>query len=103
MHDYISLADALEGLKKRGYVEDFNLKENCLECRARQLDIEVADFEVDEVYRFEGDSNPDDSSVLYAISSGKHGIKGVLVDAYGAYASELSADMIEKLRYRPGQ
>jgi len=54
------------------------------------------DFEVDAFYRFEGMSSPDDNSIVYAIS-GKNGIKGILVDAYGVYSSSLSGAMVQKL------
>ena len=101
MQHYDTLSQAIEGLKKRGYTEDFNLKENCIECRRLNYEILTKDFEVDEVHRFEGDTNPADSSVLYAISAENYDIKGVLVDAYGTYAGEITREMIEKLRYKP--
>lgn len=53
------------------------------------------------MYRFEGDSNLDDSSILFAISATKSNLKGMLVDAYGAYADPLNIEMIQKLKYRP--
>ncbi len=37
-------------------------------------------------YRFEGDSNPDDSSVLYLLEA-KDGLIGYTMDAYGAYSN----------------
>jgi hypothetical protein len=45
---------------------------------------------VDEFYRFEGMTNPDDSSILFAISS-SDGLKGTLGDAYGVYAENLNS------------
>ena len=99
--DYDTLSEAIADLQARGYTEDLNLQENCLTCRALNLDIHAVDFEVDEMYRFEGDSNPDDASVLYAISAEKHQLKGVLVDAYGAYADPVNAELIAKLKYKP--
>jgi hypothetical protein len=41
-------------------------------------------------------SNPDDNSILFAISSGN--LKGALVDAYGVYSENLTEGMIKKLR-----
>ncbi|MCB0520386.1 MAG: phosphoribosylpyrophosphate synthetase [Lewinellaceae bacterium] len=96
MRDYDTLLDALNDLKERGYTFDFKLQYDCLEC-AETGKLDPRQFEITEVYRFEGMTNPDDSAVLYAIE-GRQGEKGTLVDAYGAYASPLSADMIEKLR-----
>ncbi|WP_245750725.1 hypothetical protein [Flagellimonas taeanensis] len=62
-----------------------------------KLKLHPEDFDVDEMRRFEGMSSTDDSSVLYAISS-KNGIKGLLVDAYGVYAENISEAMRKKLR-----
>ena len=56
-----------------------------------------SDFRIDEFYRFEGASNPDDNSIVYAISSNQ-GIRGVLVDAYGVYSDSLTEEMIDKLK-----
>lgn len=44
------------------------------------------DLTIVEHHRFEGMSDPDDSSVVYALEA-SNGLKGVLVDAYGAYAN----------------
>jgi hypothetical protein len=96
MQSYNSLSEALADLKRRGYVEDFNLSSDCLECSARKLQWHPERFSVDEFYRFEGMSNPDDNSIVFAISS-DDGIKGTLVDAYGMYAENLSEPMIRKL------
>ena len=101
MGPFDTMVEAINVLRKKGYTEDFNLKANCLSCGSDNLEILAADFEVDEYFRFEGDSNPDDSSILYAISSAKHQRKGVLVDAYGAYAESRTAEILEKLRLRP--
>jgi hypothetical protein len=95
MQFYDTLSEALTDLKKKGYTENFNLKPYCIERRSLQLYPE--DFMIDSFYRFEGASNPDDNSIVYAISSNK-GIKGTLVDAYGMYAENLNEDMIKKLR-----
>jgi hypothetical protein len=96
-NSYDTLSEALNDLKKRGYTEDFNLKENCIVCTTKPMELSPEEFEVDEVHRFEGMSNPSDSSVVYAISSSR-GIQGVLVDAYGAYAEAITPEMAQKLR-----
>lgn len=97
MKNYDTLTEALADLQKRGYREDFNLTENCLNCAAHKLEIHPEDFEVDEFYRFEGDTDPGDSMVLYAISANTSKLKGTLVDAYGVYAENLTPAMVEKL------
>ena len=97
MKNYDSLIDALEDLRKRGYDSDFATQTVCLYCGDLDLRLNPEQFNVDEVYRFEGNSNPDDASVLYAISSST-GVKGTLVDGYGTYSENLSFDMAKKLQ-----
>lgn len=96
MKNFETLTEAIADLRKRGYVHDFNLRTEWIECQPLQLQLKPADFHVDEVHRFEGMNNPDDSSILFAIQS-PTGLKGVLVDAYGAYAESLSTEMIKRL------
>ncbi|HYI79016.1 MAG TPA: phosphoribosylpyrophosphate synthetase [Chryseolinea sp.] len=99
MKNYDTLSHATNGLRTRGYTEDLNLVAQCVECPSHNLRLYPEDFIIDEFYRFEGMSNPSDSSIVYAISS-KAGIKGVLVDAYGVYAESLNDAMIKKLNIK---
>ncbi|MGC1244178.1 MAG: phosphoribosylpyrophosphate synthetase [Chryseosolibacter sp.] len=99
MKNYNSLSDALNDLIKRGYTEDFELKPHCIECASLNLELEPEKFVVDEFYRFEGMSDPDDNSIVFAISS-QDGVKGTLVDAYGVYSENLTEPMIRKLAFR---
>src|ERR1700741_3899614 len=100
MKNYESLVDALDDLKKRGYEADFATETICLYCGDLDIRLDPEDFHVDEVYRFEGNSNPDDSSVLYAISSST-GVKGTLLDIYGTYSELLNFEMARKLYVQP--
>jgi len=95
--NYDTMVEAIEDLRKRGYTEDFDLHPHCVHCAANELELHPEDFQVDEFYRFEGMSNPDDNSIVYAIS-GKDGTKGILVDAYGPYSENLEEAMVKKLR-----
>lgn len=97
MKTFETLSEAIEALQLRGYEADFNLHPEWIECPPLNLKLSPDQFHVDEVHRFEGMTDPDDSAVLYAVSSSA-GTKGLLVDAYGAYAASLSSLMIEKLR-----
>jgi hypothetical protein len=96
MKSYTTLSEAVNDLKKRGYTEDFNLQPHCLECTSLNVQVNPEHFVVDEYHRFEGMSNPDDNSIVFAISSDE-GVKGTLVDAYGMYSENLTAPMIKKL------
>jgi hypothetical protein len=96
MYVYETMTEAMTDLRKRGFSVDFNLEENCLVCNEEKFHPE--DFEITEVYRFEGDSDPADQAVVYAIES-KTGLKGILVNAYGLYADAMSNEIIQKLSF----
>ena len=100
MEPYVTLSGTMNDLRKEGYVEDFNLQQNCLECRSGQFKVFADEFKVDKYYRFEGASNPSDAAILYAISSDTHGLKGVLVNAYGIYSETVTDEMLQKLEIR---
>jgi hypothetical protein len=100
MDSYVTLSGTLDQLRKEGYVEDFNLHQNCLDCPNKRLKIFPGDFKVDKYFRFEGSSNPSDQAILYAISSEHHQLKGVLVNGYGIYSESLTDEMLEKLDIR---
>lgn len=97
---YPTLSVAVDALEKQGFTEDFSLAADHLNCAALGLQFHPEDFEIVQYYRFEGMTNPEDMSVVYAIES-KNGIRGLLIDAYGTYAETLSAGLLEKLRLRP--
>lgn len=95
-----TLSEAMNTLRERGYTEDFNLCKDCIDCRDGKVVLYPEDFEIDRFYRFEGDSDPADQAILYAISSKKSDLKGLLVNAYGIYADSLTERMLRKLNVR---
>ena len=87
MKRFESLGEALDDLKKRGYEADFESQSNCLYCSDLDLRLSEEEFHVDEVYRFEGDSNPD--AVVYALTS-PTGVKITIVHGNGASSDNIS-------------
>lgn len=94
MFNYDTVSEAVKGLKDRGFTTDFNLLENYIVCNDEKFHPE--DFEIVEVYRFEGNTDPGDEAVVYAVES-KTGTKGVMISGYGASAIGLGAEMARKL------
>ena len=100
MKTYATLSEAINDLTKRGYTFNFNLKNDCIECVEKNIQLQPDEFEIDEVHRFQEMSDVDSESILYAISSTQNNLKGLLVNAYGIYADTASAKLIEKLNRR---
>lgn len=99
LHTLDTLSETMNALKKKGYTTDFNLTENCLVCHKEKKEIRIHpnDFEIEDTFRFEGETNPSDASILYAIKSDKYNLKGVLVNAYGVYADNIDGELAKKL------
>ena len=98
MQQYSNLIEAINGLRKEGYTEDFNLQQQCLECRDGKFKVFHDEFVVDKYFRFDVSSDAADQSIIYAISSEKYGLKGVLINSYGLYSEPATNEMLNKLQ-----
>ena len=100
---YDTVTEAMTDLKKLGYTIDFSIvtEKECLVCHRTETELSPDDFEIDSFYRFEGDSDPGDEMIVYAISSNKNNLKGIVVSAYGTYADNESFAIVKKLNTHP--
>jgi hypothetical protein len=97
MKSYDTVTEALQDLKTKGYSVDFNIAFDKIICADNKICLNPNEFEIVEVFRFEGDTNPDDEDVVYAIESKDRQVKGTMTSAYGMYAESISSEMIQKL------
>ena len=96
---YETVSGAINDLIKRGYTTDFYIEatKDYIVGRKSDLALSEKDFVIDEIHRFEGETDPGDSMIIYAISSNKHDVKGVLLNAYGVYADTDTSTIISHL------
>jgi hypothetical protein len=97
MKTYETVTEALKDLKQRGFTTDFNIAFDKLICSDNNICLNPNEFEITEVYRFEGATDPGDENVVYAVESKDGAIKGVIASAFGTYAETISNEMIQKL------
>jgi hypothetical protein len=97
--DYETVSEAVNDLKKRGYSADLSMEaeKDCLFEHSTKTQLSPKDFTIDEVYRFEGMTDPGDEMIVYAISSTEKNIKGVVVNAFGIYSSYRASKLVEHL------
>ena len=98
MESYDTLSEAMNALRKQGYSQDFNLKEDRVVCSTGKYNMLHHEFEIDKSFRFDDDEDPSGQAVLYAISSSVHNIKGVLVNGVGIYSDSIANELLEKLK-----
>ena len=76
IYHYATVSKALDDLNENGYTYDFNLHTDDIIKNPHR-------YEIEHIYRYEGDSNPDDEATVYGIKSSS-GKKGVFVAGFSA-------------------
>jgi hypothetical protein len=82
-----SLSSCVNKMKDEGYKEDFQINEKGLTTFDASKTYSPEQIRIVNFYRFEGESDPGDNTILYVIET-DDGEKGTLVDGYGAYSDE---------------
>jgi hypothetical protein len=80
------MAEALQDLVKRGFTANFEFLDKTFRDVNSGRTFQAENLTIVEHYRFEGASDPDEMSVVYAVES-DDGTKGVIADAFGVYAN----------------
>jgi hypothetical protein len=95
-----TLTEAIDSLALKGYVQHFGVMHGTL--RDFQTDMVFSPDRafIREYERFEGISDPDDMSIVYAIETA-NGTRGTLVDAFGAYSDPLIGALLEDMAIVP--
>ena len=82
---YPTLWRAIDDLARAGFTEHFAVRGHALRAFDSGRMFSAGQVVIREFHRFEGVSDPDDMSIVYAIE-GQGGVRGTLVDAFGAYS-----------------
>src|SRR5947209_7979115 len=86
----------MKQLEEKGYTDQFKAEKGRLINLSTNKKYKAKDVKAVNFYRFEGISNPDDMSILYAIET-CDGTKGTLTDAYGRYSDEDTGAFMKKV------
>lgn len=91
-----TLVSCMNALLKQGFNRQFKVTRNGLKELSSNKTYSAQDIKIQNFYRFEGNSDPADNSILYAIET-SDGVKGTLVDAYGPYSDTLVTHFMEQV------
>ena len=94
-----TLAGVMQDLAARGFTEQFKAGPAGLFAVRTGQTFAPSEVTICEDYRFEGESDPDDMSIVYAIES-RDGTRGTLVDAFGVYADPAVGSILEHVPIR---
>ncbi len=88
VHDKIemkSLSDCMNKLQTEGFTTNFMVEKGKLHVVDSNKNYSPWQVKIVNFYRFEGESDPSDNAILYAIET-HDDLKGIIADAYGVYA-----------------
>jgi hypothetical protein len=91
-----TLVSCLNSLLASGYETQFKATKQGLKSLSTEKVYAPEEIKITNFYRFEGESDPADNSVLYAIETNT-GERGTLTDAYGAYSDVHVANFIKEV------
>ncbi|OGX88368.1 hypothetical protein [Hymenobacter glacialis] len=93
-----SLVNVEKKLNTDGFTQDFTVRDGRLQTIGDDSSKSYAPDEVTIVdfYRFEGESNPDDMSILYALEMAD-GVRGTISSAYGTYGDTDSFEFLKQV------
>src|SRR5947208_3470895 len=81
------LEKCLNKLESQGYTDQYKVEKGKLLDLTIDKKYKAKDVKAVNFFRFEGITDPEDMSILYAIET-SDGRKGTLVDAYGMYSDD---------------
>jgi hypothetical protein len=93
-----TLSETIAALQAEGYTGNwYATSDGLLRCSESGLDADPATVTIDRTMRFEGQSDPDDEVILFALSE-PGGCKGVYSAPYGAVTPPEDAAVITTLK-----
>ena len=93
-----TMVDALRRFSGRGYTDAFQAKPEGLRSLETGAIFSPEDLVVEDVARFEGQSDPGDEATIFALRSQDGGIRGTYTVTFGTYMDALDAVMVPRLR-----
>ena len=91
-----SLINVEKRLDREGFIADFKVTQGKLCVMGTDKMYAADEVQIVDFYRFEGDSDPDDMSILYAIET-SDGVKGTISNSYGTYADTNVDSFLKKV------
>jgi hypothetical protein len=91
-----SLALCLNRMVLDGYDDDFKITDTGLQSLKTEKIYKPEEVNVVNFFRFEGQSDPGDNSIMYVIET-TDGVKGTLVDGYAPYGDTKIGEFMDQV------
>jgi hypothetical protein len=91
-----TLSKKANDLRGEGFTEEFIMTISGLKCCSTEQIFSPADVKIIKHFRFEGNSDPGDMSILYAVET-VNGLKGSIAEGYGPYSDSNFLEFIQQV------
>jgi len=98
--DHTHEMPAIAWLERDGFTAEFKADGDSVRVTGTTQRYAADEVRIRDYYRFEGTSDPDDMSVIYAVET-RDGTRGTLIDAYGSYADPAVGAVVARMDVDP--
>lgn len=91
-----TLLACMQKANEKGFERDFLITEHGLNWRGGNQFYRPEEVVIEDFYRYEGKSDPDENAILYLMVT-KDGQKGVFATSFGIYADPVATEFILKI------
>lgn len=102
MREAETMAQALNRLAQLGYVEQFLVDATGFRAVQARRHFAPESIQIDEIVRFEGETDLDEEAAIFAVHDKSGGLKGTYTVAFGASMDPRDMDMVAKLNAAEG-
>ena len=97
-----TLSEALRRLAGAGYGDEYRAVPEGLWARSDGRVYPPHDFRVEEIVRFEGESDPSEEAAVFALTRTADGSRGTYTVAFGTLMDPLDGELVERLSGHAG-
>lgn len=100
MEEYRTLLEIVQDLLEKGYTTDFDLAENLNVLKNHYWsNLLPEDFEIDEVHITEDETSPGKLLLIFAVSSVKYQLRGIVFNALSSESSPSFKQLLKRIRH----
>lgn len=95
-----TISQVLERLQRKGYVENFKACKNGMRVIPMNIFVDPEYLVVDEIFRFEGETDLDEEAIIFALFCPRNNFKGTYLVAFGPMMDSQDVAIVAQLNRR---
>lgn len=101
MKEAQTISQVLKNLYDLGYVLDFKAEKSGLRACEKNIILSPDNLIVDQIHRFEGETDLDEEAIIFAIRDPKNNLMGTYLVAFGSKMDPLDQAIVHRIWRKP--